>query len=75
MTRRVHHVNEVALPGNSHVLGLDSYAPLTLDIHRVQVLSLHFPSRYGPGQFKNAVSQSRLTVVNMGDNTDGAELR
>ena len=70
---RVDQVEGVALPVDAHVLGLDRDAPLTLQIHRVQVLLAHVAGVDGVGQLEDAVAQRRLAVVDVGDDGEVAD--
>ena len=48
-------------------MGFDGDAALPLEVHGVQNLRLHLPGLQGAGDFEEAVGQSRLAVVDVGD--------
>jgi hypothetical protein len=54
----VHHANGVRFDGD---------AALPFQIHCVQHLGLHLPCGKGAGHFQQTVGESRLAVVDMGD--------
>ena len=56
VTRRVDQVEDVALPVDPHVLGLDRDAPLALEVHRVEVLRAHVASVDGAGDLQDAIA-------------------
>ena len=58
----------------SRALGLNGDSALALDIHTVKVLGFHFSRRYGAGAFEQAIRQRRLTVVDMGDDAEIANI-
>ena len=62
VTRRVNQVELIgfAIVGrvvHPHRLGLDRYAPLTLDIHRIEKLLLHVALRHRARLLENTVAQ------------------
>ena len=65
VTGRVDQVDDVTLPVDPHVLGLDGDAPLPLDVHRVEVLLAHVAGVDRPGQFQDPIRQRRLAVVDV----------
>ena len=48
-----------------HALRFDSYATLTLKIHGIENLRLHFTVRQATADLDNTVRQRRFTVVNV----------
>ena len=70
MTRCVDQVEDVVIEGDSDVLGLNGDPPLSLDIHRIEVLRPHVArvdcSRY----LKDPVRKCRLAVVHMADDRE-----
>ena len=73
VTGRVDQVDDVVLPVDPHVLGLDGDAPLPLDVHRVEVLGPHLPGVDGAAVLQDAVGQSRLAMIDVGDHADVAD--
>ena len=69
----VDEVQDVVFESDPDVLGLDGDAPLTLEIHGVEVLLAHEPGVDGVGQLENAVRQGRLAVVDVADNGEIAD--
>ena len=75
-------IDEVELIGLSVFRGIaeldrprfDGDAPFPLDIHVVEELLGHIPQRDGVGLFQNAVSQSAFPMVDMGDDTEIADV-
>ena len=57
-----------------HSAGLDGNTPLPLDIHVVQELVFHLPHRDSLGFLQNPVSQRGLPVVDVGDDTEIADV-
>jgi len=55
-------------------LGLDGNAALPLQIHVVQYLRLHLAAGQKAGHLDDAVCQSGFAVVNVGDDTEIADL-
>ena len=55
-------------------LGLDGNATLPLQIHVIEYLCLHFAAGQKAGHLDDTVSQSRFAVVDMGDDTEVADL-
>lgn len=51
-----------------YTLSFDRNASLTLKFHRVQNLSSHLSITQAPTHLNEAVSQSRLTMIYMGNN-------
>ena len=56
-------------------LHFDSYATFTLQLHGIQNLLLHMALVYGVCELKQAIGESGLAVVNMGDDGKIAYLR
>ena len=50
-------------------LHLNSNAALTFEVHRVEHLVFHFAMLYRFGSFEHTISQRRLTMVDVRDNT------
>ena len=72
MSRGVDKVQGVCLPVLGLIAegdgpGLDGDAPLPLQIHVVQQLTLHLPLGDGAAGLQQPVRQSGLAVVNMGN--------
>ena len=77
MPGRIDQIESVVLPVLSLVnhryrVALNRDATLTLQIHRVEQLVLHFAHLDGAGQFKDAVRQRRLAVVDVRDDAEVA---
>ena len=70
---RVDQVDDVVVPLEPHVLGLDGDAPLALEVHRVEVLGPHVAGVDGAGELEEAVGERRLPVVDVGDDAEVAE--
>ena len=70
---RVDQVDDVAVPLEPDVLGLDRDAPLALEVHRVEVLGAHVARVDGAGQLEEAVGERRLPVVDVGDDAEAAD--
>ena len=70
---RVDQVEDVAVPLDPDVLGLDRDAPLTLEIHRVEVLLAHVARLNSAGDLEDAVGERRLAVVDVGDDREVAD--
>ena len=68
VARRVNQVQHVIVEVHPDVLRLDGDAPLTLNIHRVEILRSHEPRVDRTSQFQDAVRQGGLAVVDVGDN-------
>ena len=58
----------------AHSLSLDSNTTLTLQIHGVQNLLLHFPFAQCTGIFYQSVSQRRFAMIYMGNNRKVADI-
>ncbi len=74
MTRSVDEVDDVLvvahLPREPDVLRLDRDAPLTLDVHAVEVLGTHLPLLDHTGELEHAVGQRRLAVIDVRDDAE-----
>ena len=70
---RVDQVDDVAVPLQADVLGLDRDAPFALDVHRVEVLGAHVARVDGAGQLEQPIGEGRLPVVDVGDDREGAD--
>ncbi len=70
---RVDQVDDVAVPLEPHVLGLDRDAALALEVHRVEVLGAHVARVDGAGQLEEPVGERRLPVVDVGDDAEAAD--
>src|SRR5262249_12980491 len=70
---RVDQVDDVAVPLEPHVLGLDRDAALALEVHRVEVLRAHVARVDGARQLEEPVGERRLPVVDMGDDADAED--
>jgi len=57
----------------SDALELDRDASLPLDIHGIEVLGPHLPGVDGSTELEETVCQSRLPVIDMGDDAEVAE--
>ena len=69
---RVDEVQGVALPIDTHVLGLDRDPPLALQVHRVEVLRAHVAGIDGVGDLQNAVAERALAVIDVGNDREVA---
>src|SRR5262245_60697036 len=49
---------------------LDRDPPLSLQVHRIQQLILHFPSGDGARPEQETIRQSRFPMINMGNNAE-----
>ena len=67
---RVDQVEDVALPVDSDVLGLDRDAAFALQIHRVEVLRAHVAGLDGTGDLEDAIGQRRLAMVDVRDDRE-----
>ena len=72
MPRGVDQVEDVALSvlgvvADGHGVELDGDAPLPLEVHRVEQLVLHVALVDGTGELEDAVGQSGLPMVDVGD--------
>src|ERR671937_1696604 len=67
MAGRVDEVELVALPVDAHGLCLDRDPALALELHGVEHLLAHLPTRDGVGELEDAVGERRLAVVDVGD--------
>ena len=54
--------------GERNRIALDRNAPFTLDIHRVEHLVVELTLRHAATGLDQSIGQSRLTMINMGDN-------
>ena len=70
----VDELEDVVLPLEPHVLGLDRDAPLALEVHGVEVLGPHVTGIDRAAQLEDPVGQGRLAVVDVGDDREGAVL-
>ena len=78
-THLVDQVEFILLPilggiAQRHGPGLDGDAPLALQLHIVQQLALHLPLVHRLGQLQNAVGKGGFAVVDMGDNSEIADV-
>jgi hypothetical protein len=78
MAGRVHQVEDVglAVPGaivEPHRLRLDRDPPLALDVHIVEHLARHLPLGQPARRLDEPVGQSRLAMVDMGDDGEIAD--
>ena len=71
--RRVDEAENVVLPFEAHVLGLDGDAALALEVHRVEVLGPHVAGVDRAGELQDAVGQGGLAVVDMSDDREGTK--
>ena len=70
---RVDQAEDVVLPLEAHVLGLDGDAALALEVHRVEVLRPHVAGVDRAGELQDPVGERGLAVVDVGDDREGAE--
>ncbi len=80
MTRGVDQIEVVVMAVGRPIcqsdrLCLDRYAPLPLQIHRVEDLLSHVTLADGAGQLEEAIGQGRLPMVDMGDDREVAYAR
>ena len=73
VTGRVDEVQDVVVPVQADVLGLDGDPALPLEVHRVEVLRPHVARVDRPGELEDAVGEGRLPVVDVGDDAEVAE--
>jgi hypothetical protein len=71
---RVDEVNDVVGVVEPDRLELDRDPPLPLELHGVEVLLPHVAGVDRPADLEHAVGQGRLTVVDVGDDRDVADL-
>ena len=79
MAGSIYEIQDVLLPifGLVHrpnSLRLDGDAPLPLQLHIVQHLSLHLPTGQQTGMLDDAVRQRGLSMVDVGDDAEVADL-
>ena len=70
---RVDQVEDVALPVDADVLGLDRDAAFALEVHRVEVLRTHVTRLDGPGDLEDPIGQRRLAVVDVRNDREVAD--
>ncbi len=70
VARRVDQVEDVALPVDAHVLGLDRDAALALEVHRVEVLRAHVAGLYGTRDLEDPIGQRGLAMVDVRDDRE-----
>ena len=80
VARGVDEVEHILLPvgrgvEHAHSGGLDGDAPLPLDVHGIEELSLHVPLGYGIGELHHPIRQGGLAMVDMGDDAEIANMR
>ena len=73
MTWRINEMKGVAFPINTNVLRLDRDASFTLEVHRVEILSLHVARLNSACHLKDAVREGRLAMVNVGNDREIAD--
>ena len=73
MSRSINEVKGVTLPIHANVLRLDGDATLSLEIHGVEVLSLHVARLNRTCHLKDAVGEGRLAMVNVGNDREIAD--
>ena len=61
--------------GQAHGLAFDGDAPLTLDVHAVEVLGTHLSRVNHPGELQHPISQRRLAMVDVGNDAEIADQR
>lgn len=59
-----------SLPLHTHRSELDRDTALALEIHGVELLLLHLTFLYRSSDFHETVSEGRLAMVDMGDDTE-----
>ena len=64
----------LGLVGEAHGLRLDGDAALALDIHGIEHLLLHLAEIEAAGQLDQPVGQRRLSMVDMGDDGEIADV-
>jgi hypothetical protein len=74
MPRRVHQVEDMALPVEAHGLRLDGDAALLLDIHIVEHLGAHLTVGQAAGALDQAIGKRGLAMIDMGDDREIADL-
>ena len=73
VTRCINEVQQIVLTvrctvGECNRVALDGNAPFTLDVHRVEHLVAELTLRNATTGLDQPIGQSRLTMINMGDN-------
>ena len=66
----VDEVQDMPIPVNANILGLNGDAAFALKVHRVKVLLAHFTSIHRSGEFKDSVGEGRFAVVDVGNNRE-----
>jgi hypothetical protein len=74
MARRIHQVEDMALPVEAHGLRLDGDAALLLDVHIVEHLGAHLARGEAAGMLDQAIRQRRLAMVDMRDDREVADV-
>ena len=78
MSRGVDHVHGVGhalkFPRQANGLALDCDSTFALNVHAVQILSTHVAVANNSSELKHAVSQGGLTVVNVRNDAEIADL-
>ena len=70
MTGGVDEMEDVTVPLDTNILGLDGDAPLTLKIHRIEILGFHISCLHRTRDLKNSIGQRRFPMINVGDNRE-----
>ena len=78
MPRRINKIQLIRLPvaglvHHAHRMGFDRDAALALQVHGIKNLRLHLTTGHRARQFKQAVAERRLPMVDVGDNCEIAE--
>ena len=63
----------VAFPVHANVLGLNGDATLSLEIHGIEILSLHVARLNRACHLEDAVGEGRLAMVNVGNDREIAD--
>ena len=79
MSRCINQVENIffsvlRLINNTYGLRLDGNSPFSFQVHIIKHLILHLPVGQQSGHFNNTVSQGRLSVINMSNNTKITDL-
>ncbi len=66
-------MQNVIVPFDPDILGLDGDPSLPFEIHRVEVLRPHIAGVHGAGELEDSIRQRGLAVVDMSDDREVAQ--
>ena len=72
--RRVHQIEDMAFPFQTHRLRLDGDPPLLFNLHVIKHLRAHLALGEPPGALDQPVRQGRLAMVDMRDDREVTNL-